>query len=605
MPRWSKIVLGVAAIVVIALGITVAVVWNRLPQLVADRASKAAGRTVTIGALKLSPGRWIGVELRDASIANPPGGSRPLMATLGSLTGEVELWPLLHGTVVVRSVRVQRADILLEKIGEQPNWRRGSKQPEKPGGGRNGFPTILDAVIGGAVTFHTSSGHDLVTRLDDVELKAGAADRPARLTGPGAYQGAPIELDVKLGSYDQLHDPAVPFPTDITLTSGETVLHFVGTMTKPLDLDGANGRLDLRAPTPGPLEMIAGIDPAPAPSLHLEGAFQHDDPLWRLREAKGALGEAALEDGTLELREGSTAPPKSPDDIAVALRFGKVDADRLMAEFKGGGGGGGGFVPEVAPNPQITATLEAAELSYDETRLAKPKLSLAVAPKLIKLEEASFGALGGSVRLDGQIKAEADGKSGAASATLSGIGLEVADLRQLLGAGQLPLTGRVDVHAVAEGVGHDAEAALKAGRASLVATMRGGSVSAKLVELASTDVSGLVTSARTMVAVHCILAAAEVRGGVATVGPVRLRSADGTIVARGQVDLLSKSLDVVVASEARTTGSLALDVPVRVSGSFDDPSIQPAGAAAGRAALADGIAATPLRAYAQRSGCAR
>lgn len=610
MPRWSKIVIGVAAVLVLAIGVTVAIVWSKLPQLVADRASKATGRTVQIGALTLSPGRWVGVELHDASIANLPGGTRPQMATLGSLTGEVELWPLLHGTIVARSVQVEKADILLEKVGEQPNWRNGPKRPEKPDGGRASFPTILNAVLDGAVTFRTSSGNALMTRLDQVKLDASAADRPARITGPGSYHGAPVVMDLKLGSYDQLHDAATPFPTDITLTSGDTVLHFVGTMTKPLDVDGADGHLSLLAPTPGALEKIAGIDPTPAPKLRLEGAFQHDADLWKLEQAKGALGEAELEDGTLALREGSTTPPKTPDKIDLALRFGRIDADRLMAEFKngsssGGGDDGSGFVPEAEPNPQVTAKLEAAELSYDKIRLIKPKLSAAIEPKQIKLDEMSFDALGGAVRLDGRIEAEADGKSGAVSATVSGTGLEVADLRQALGAGHLPLSGRVDLHAVAEGVGRSAAAALKAGRASVVATMAGGSVSAQIVKLASTDVTGLLTSSRTMVGLDCLLAVAEVRGGVAFVGPLRLRSADGTVVARGRVDLLGKALDVTVASESATTGALALDIPVRVSGSFDDPTIRPAGTTAGRAALVGGSAAAPLRAYAQRSSCAR
>ncbi|MGI4806934.1 MAG: AsmA family protein, partial [Janthinobacterium lividum] len=531
-------------------------------------------------------------------------------ATLGSLTGEVELWPLLHGTIVARSVQVEKADILLEKVGEQPNWRNGPKRPEKPDGGRASFPTILNAVLDGAVTFRTSSGNALMTRLDQVKLDASAADRPARITGPGSYHGAPVVMDLKLGSYDQLHDAATPFPTDITLTSGDTVLHFVGTMTKPLDVDGADGHLSLLAPTPGALEKIAGIDPTPAPKLRLEGAFQHDADLWKLEQAKGALGEAELEDGTLALREGSTTPPKTPDKIDLALRFGRIDADRLMAEFKngsssGGGDDGSGFVPEAEPNPQVTAKLEAAELSYDKIRLIKPKLSAAIEPKQIKLDEMSFDALGGAVRLDGRIEAEADGKSGAVSATVSGTGLEVADLRQALGAGHLPLSGRVDLHAVAEGVGRSAAAALKAGRASVVATMAGGSVSAQIVKLASTDVTGLLTSSRTMVGLDCLLAVAEVRGGVAFVGPLRLRSADGTVVARGRVDLLGKALDVTVASESATTGALALDIPVRVSGSFDDPTIRPAGTTAGRAALVGGSAAAPLRAYAQRSSCAR
>lgn len=612
MPRWSKIVLSVVALFVVAVGVTIIVVWSKLPQIVADRASKATGRTVQIGTLTLSPGRWVGIALRDASLANIPGGTKPQMATLGSLSGEVELWPLLHGTIIARSVRVEKADILLEKVNEQPNWRNGPKLPDKPGGGRSGFPTVLDAVLDGAVTFRTTEGHSLVARLDGVKLETAAADQPARITGPGSYRRAPLVLDMKLGSYDQLHDPATPFPTDITMTSGGTVLHFVGTMTKPLEVDGADGRLSLIAPTPGALEKIAGIDPKPAPKLRLEGAFQHDTPLWKLQQAKGALGDAALEDGTLQVREGSTTPPKTPDKIDLDLRFDTVDVDRLMAAFKGGAdakgdsdSSGGGFVPDAEPNPEITAKLQAAAVTYEKTRIIKPTLSVTVAPKLVKLDDLSFGALGGEVRVDGRIKAEPDGKTGAVSATVSGTGLEVSALSQVLGAGHLPLAGKADVHAVVDGVGSTAAAALKDGRASIVATMQGGSVSARMVELASTDVSGFLRSSRAMVGLDCLLATAEMRGGVVTIGPVRLRSAEGTIVARGQVNPFRQTLDVVVASEAKTTGALALDVPVRVSGSFDDPSIEPAGPAAGRSTLSSALAvAGPLRAYAQRSRCA-
>lgn len=603
MPRWSKILFSVLVLLIVAVGVTIAVVWTTLPEIVADQASKATGRKVQIGALTVSPGRWIGVDLRDASIANADGGTRPEMATLARLSGEVGLWPLLHGTIIARSVHVEKADILLEKVGEQPNWRNGPKHPAKSDGGRADFPTILGAVLDGILTYRTTGGRDFVTRLDGVTLEAAAADRPARVTGPGSYQGAPIVFDLKLGSYDQLHDTATPFPTDITLTSDATVLHFVGAMTRPIEVDGADGHLSLIAPTPGPLEKIAGIDPAPAPQLRLEGAFQHESGLWKMQQAKGALGDAALENGTLKLQEGNTTPPKTPDKIDLALRFAEIDADRLIAAFKGGSDDGGGFVPEANPNPQITATVEAAELTYEKARFTKPKLSVSIEPKLVRLDEVSFGALGGAVRLDGEIKA--DGKNGAVSATVSGTGLEVAALRQLLGAGRLPIAGRVDVHARAEGVGPTAAVALKGGRASLVATMQAGSVSERLVELASTDVSGLLRSSRTMVPLDCLLAVAEMRGGVATVGPVRLRSAAGTIVARGQVNLLRETLDVVVASEPKTTGALALDVPVRVNGSFDDPSIEPAAAAAGRAALAGGTAAAPLRAHAQRSSCAR
>ncbi len=67
-------------------------------------------------------------------------------------------------------------------------------------------------------------------------------------------------------------------------------------------------------------------------------------------------------------------------------------------------------------------------------------------------------------------------------------------------------------------------------------------------------------------------------------------------------------LDLTVSRESDTTGALALDVPVRVSGSFASPSVAPARwSAEGRAALASGPALRrlppALREVARRSPC--
>lgn len=611
VPRWAKIGGLVLLVLVGGAVVVVAVAWTRLPEIVADRASKATGRPVKIGTLRLSPGRWVGVVLQDASLGNLPGGTRPEMARVGSVAAEVALWPLLHGTVVARGLKIEHADILLEKVNGQPNWRNGPKQPEAPGGGRADFPTLLGADVQGVLTFRTTSGHDLVTELDGVTLASSSAAAPVRVSGPGSYQGVPITMDLGLGSYDQLHDATVPFPTDVRMSSGDTVLHFVGTMTDPLNVDGADGTISVVAPTPEVLEKVAGVEPSPAPSLRLEGAFQHERDSWLLQQAKGALGDAPLERGTLHYVEGNSEA-KTPDKVETTLKFGDVDVDRLMAAFKGGssGGGsgrGGGFVPEASPNPLVSATVAATAVSYNKLKLTAPKLSVAVAPNLISVDKASVGVLGGQMHADGRVRGEG-GKTGTLSATLAGTGLEVSQLRQALGAGKLPLAGRMDLHAVVEGSGATAMAALEAGRGSLVATMSGGSVSQQMVELASTDAAGLLRSSKAMIPLECILAVAELRGGVATVGPVRLRSSQGTIMARGQIDVLRNTLDVVVASEARTTGAIALDIPVRVSGRFGDPSIVPAGSGADRSTLSSAIPrglAAPLRVEAERSACAR
>ena len=72
------------------------------------------------------------------------------------------------------------------------------------------------------------------------------------------------------------------------MASGETTLEFDGTMTDPLDVDGADGRAVLLVPTPEAILALAGTAEAELDaSLDLEGRLEHHGDVWRLSAAKG------------------------------------------------------------------------------------------------------------------------------------------------------------------------------------------------------------------------------------------------------------------------------------------------------------------------------
>jgi len=98
------------------------------------------------------------------------------------------------------------------------------------------------------------------------------------------------------------------------------------------------------------------------------------------------------------------------------------------------------------------------------------------------------------------------------------------------------------------------------------------------------------------------------RGGVGTVSPLRVRAADGTIAGMARFDLNRRWFDLTIGSEAKTTGFFALDIPVRVSGSFASPGVAPARwSDGGRALLAatDTVGHLPpgMRDLARRNPC--
>jgi hypothetical protein len=152
------------------------------------------------------------------------------------------------------------------------------------------------------------------------------------------------------------------------------------------------------------------------------------------------------------------------------------------------------------------------------------------------------------------------------------------------------------------------EAARGARLSAVFAMDNSGSISRQIIELASTDARTIFRNATGMSPISCLVGVIDIRGGVGTVSPLRIRSADGTITGRGSFDIYRHQIDITVASEARTTSVFALDVPVRVTGLFASPTIRPATlSAAGRAQLSAGDNVSRLlpglQPFARRSPC--
>ena len=212
-------------------------------------------------------------------------------------------------------------------------------------------------------------------------------------------------------------------------------------------------------------------------------------------------------------------------------------------------------------------------------------------------------AFGTRVRASGQVVG-----AGHVTAEVVATGADVQTLRRALGFGNVPVLGRLDGAFLADATAPSLNRAVREARVNGVIAMRGGSIAKEVIEKVSTDVSALFRTARGMSAVSCLLAGLDMHAGVGTVEPLRVRAADGVIAGSASFDLYRRVFDLTIGSEAHTTGALALDIPVRVHGSFGSPSVEPAQwSAEGRAQLtrADDLShlAPSLRELARRHPC--
>lgn len=573
----------------------------------AGRMSASLGREVRIASLHVTPGRWVQVTASDLSLANLPGTTEPVMARLGEARIEVQAWSLLFGPPVVRDLSLTGLRVMMERDAQgQANWHFG--KTSAPKNQRAGFPTLLSTHLAdGEVKLRTSKGKLLDIRLETMSIQTPDAVSTASLSAKGAYNGVLLDLAFVMGSFDALRDVTRPFPIDARISSGEMRFRFQGGMTDPLNADGAEGSLDLNTPSAAPLLAIAGIESKFEPPLRLTGNLVHQGLLWELTKGSGALGTAPVTAAHLRLMEGQHG---EPDKMDIELDFEALDLNELLGTHRPGDPGDADLPLSIDPEPQtmLSVKLTARHFAYAGLQAQEARLEASQLPGRVEVRDFSLAYQGGQIHAEGVAEASQTSGAGRVIGSVAATGLDVDVLRRSLGIGRLPLHGRIDGQFAIEGEGPTLNAATRNAHASAVVMMAGGTIARSVIESASTDIRGLFRSADGTTAISCLVGVLDMRGGSGTVSPLRIRTANGTVAGNGRFDLNRRQMDILVSSESETTSSYALDVPVRLTGSFDDPSISPAQwSSNGRALLAAGDDVSrllpALQPFARRSTC--
>jgi AsmA protein len=284
--RTLRIVLiAVAAVIVIAAA-SVAVLIARFdpntykPDIVAA-VKRATGRDLALnGPISLKPSLWPTIQARDVTFSNPPGFSRPQMASLQGLELQMALLPILSGKFQIDSLVLLHPDILLETDGAgHPNWQMTPQaapaSPQAPAAksGGGGAPTQVSVasvrIQDGTIAYRDDRANKITTLgLPKLEASAASPDSPLHLDANASYNGTAFTVAGDTGALTRLQDPAAttPWPVKLTLTVGSAKFSADGSLTQPLQGKGyilaVNGTVpDLTTLTP----LLQGTVP---PALH-------------------------------------------------------------------------------------------------------------------------------------------------------------------------------------------------------------------------------------------------------------------------------------------------------------------------------------------------
>ncbi len=245
--------IAVAAVIVVAIG-AAAIAITRFdpnaykPDIVAA-VKRATGRDLALnGKISLKPSLWPTIQVSDVTFSNPPGFSRPQMASLQGMELQLGLLPLLSNKIAIEQLLLIRPDILLETdAAGHTNWQlspevsptapAGTQPSVKSGGGTKTEVSVASILIQDGTLGYRDDRTNKVTTLGLPRLEATAAspDSPLHLDADATFNGTAFNLAGDTGSLTRLQDPTAttPWPVKLTLTAGTAKLSADGSFTQP------------------------------------------------------------------------------------------------------------------------------------------------------------------------------------------------------------------------------------------------------------------------------------------------------------------------------------------------------------------------------------
>ncbi|HEY4041893.1 MAG TPA: AsmA family protein, partial [Rhodopila sp.] len=249
------------------------------PDIVAA-VKRATGRDLALnGEIGLKASLWPTIQANDVSFANPPGFSRPQMASLQGVELQLGLLPLLSRRIDIERLVLIKPDILLETdTAGHPNWQMtpevspsapaGSQAPvQSPGGTRTEVSVASIRIQDGKLAYRDDRTGKITTLgLPRLEATASSPDSPLHLDADAAYNGTGFTLAGDTGSLTRLQDPAAtaPWPVKLTLAVGTTKLSADGSLTQPLQGKGYDLAVKGTVPDAAALApLLQGFVPPP------------------------------------------------------------------------------------------------------------------------------------------------------------------------------------------------------------------------------------------------------------------------------------------------------------------------------------------------------
>lgn len=652
--RWLWIVGGLAAAVVVAVGVCETLGWpflaapmqrwigSTLERRVAFSEDPASQPTAVIHLIG-------GIEVSAAyiEIGAPVWSQEPYMlrARDASITlGYLDLWRASQGKPLhIRELRARQLDSSIERLADgRASWQFGKKTntPDSsatamPSFGRlqvdKGTSRYRDAKLAANLDADFSLTDGSATAREAAALPASAASGAAlpeaaasagfQLAAKGTYLKNPVTVTLNTSGVLPVlakDASAVTVPVALDARIGRATVTFRGTATDALNLTALKGRFSVQGPSLAAVGDPVGVTLPTTGAFRTEGLIAKDGVVWNAVIERATIGQSRLGGafqydprpgvpvlsgrltgskllladlgpvvGTSAQTGSSASAPKAvPAAPSVKAKpAGRAAAKTTNTPPAKSNDKPGRVLPDRefdlpslrAMNANVLIVIDSLDLGSSFLEPLKPlKTHLVLRDGVLTF--ADLDARTGQGRLFGNLQLDGRGKLALWTANIgwSGIRLE-SWIRQVRSDDAPPyITGRLGGQARVAGEGKSTAAILGSLQGGVRFRLANGSISHLAVEAAGLDLAqglGLLIKGDDTLPLNCTVADFKANRGVLTPRAFVIDTRDSLLVVDGTVSLANEGMDLKVTTTPKDFSPFALRTPVRVRGSFSNPSI--------------------------------
>ncbi|WP_145480318.1 AsmA family protein [Stenotrophomonas rhizophila] len=588
--RWLAVLVFLVALILLVIALWD---WNWFKGPVERAVQAKTGREFHIGGnLDVDLGRTLTVRADRLTFANAEWSRTPRMASADRAEIDLRAWPLLRGQIRIPEIRLTRPDLLLETAPgkDQPgNWDFL--------GPSDGDPPVLQRLLvdDGRLKFLDAAGRtDILVSLNSGKPRSADSAPPLLVSGKGRWQGNPFTLDGNTESPLELTNSDHPFRIHLDGRAGATRAIASGTLTNPFalrtfDLDFALSGQDMED-----LYPLIGLAIPSTPPYRLKGRLKRNNDTWRYENFTGVAGDSDL-GGTAQIETGRDRPFLKADLVSKRLDFDdlagfigappktgagetanaeqKAEAAALAAKAR--------ILPDTPYNLTKLRAMD-ADVKWKAQRINAPSLPLddmdahlKLDDGLLRLEPLNFGVAGGDIRSTIRMDARKPTiatqlKASIRKVQLGGLFPDAKLAEQASGG----ISGEIDL----SGTGNSIAAMLGSSDGNVAIGMGRGHIGNLIMELAGLDVAEslkfLFTGDR-QIPLRCAWGDFGVQRGLMTSQQLAFDTTDTLLLGEGTIDLKQEQLDLLLRPRPKDISILALRSPLRIGGTFKDPSFRP------------------------------